>query len=91
MLLSNSQPPAPTNGKHRNGFRIIGYGIGKFLGWLVGTGITPHIPVKDMSDRDDGTFSSSDFTFDRERIFLVLRVHCAPKVIVSRRAWMGDT
>ena len=44
-----------------------GYGTGKFLGWLVGTGITPHIPVKDMSDRDDGTFSSSDFTFDRER------------------------
>ena len=42
------------------------YGTGKFLGWLVGTGITPHIPVWDMSDRDDGTFSSSDFTFDRE-------------------------
>ncbi len=42
------------------------YGTGKFLGWLVGTGITPHIPVKEMS-RDDGTFSSSDFTFDRER------------------------
>jgi hypothetical protein len=21
------------------------YGTGKFLGWLVGTGITPHIPV----------------------------------------------
>src|ERR1700683_3094250 len=44
-----------------------GYGTGKFLGWLVGTGITPHIPVKDMRDRDDGTFSSTDFTFDRER------------------------
>jgi len=43
------------------------YGTGKFLDWLVGTGITPHIPVKDMSQRDDGTFSSSDFTFDRER------------------------
>ena len=43
------------------------YGTGKFLGWLVGTGITPHIPVKDMSDRDDGTFSSNDFTFDRKR------------------------
>jgi hypothetical protein len=43
------------------------YGTGKFLGWLVGTGITPHIPVKDMSDREDGTFSQSDFTFDRER------------------------
>ena len=43
------------------------YGTGKFLGWLVGTGITPHIPVKDMSDRDDGTCSSNDFTFDRKR------------------------
>jgi hypothetical protein len=43
------------------------YGTGKFLDWLVGTGITPHIPVKDKSQRDDGTFSSSDFTFDRER------------------------
>jgi transposase len=44
-----------------------GYGTGKFLGWLVGAGITPHIPVKDMSDRNDGTFSSNDFTFDRVR------------------------
>ena len=43
------------------------YGTGKFLDWLVGAGITPHIPVKDMSQRDDGTFSSSDFKFDRER------------------------
>ena len=43
------------------------YGTGKFLGWLVGTGITPHIPVWDKSDRKDGTFSRSDFTFDRER------------------------
>jgi transposase len=43
------------------------YGTGKFLGWLVGTGITPHIPVWDKSDREDGTFARSDFTFDRER------------------------
>ena len=43
------------------------YGTGKFLGWLVGTGITPHIPVWDKSDREDGTFSRNDFTFDRER------------------------
>jgi hypothetical protein len=43
------------------------YGTGKFLGWLAGTGITPHIPVKEMSDREDGTFSQSVFTFDRER------------------------
>jgi transposase len=43
------------------------YGTGKFLGWLVGTGITPQIPVWDKSSREDGTFSRSDFTFDRER------------------------
>ena len=43
------------------------YGTGKFLGWLVGTGITPQIPVWDKSDREDGTFSRSDFRFDRER------------------------
>jgi transposase len=43
------------------------YGTGKFLGWLIGTGITPHIPVWDKSQREDGTFSRSDFTFDRDR------------------------
>jgi transposase len=43
------------------------YGTGKFLGWLVGTGITPQIPVWDKSNREDGTFSRSDFTFDRDR------------------------
>ena len=43
------------------------YGTGKFLSWLMGTGITPHIPVWDMSQRDDGTFSRADFTFDKER------------------------
>src|ERR1700756_5652975 len=43
------------------------YGTGKFLGWLVGTGIAPQIPVWDKSTREDGTFSRSDFTFDRER------------------------
>jgi transposase len=43
------------------------YGTGKFLGWVVGAGITPQIPVWDKSTREDGTFSRSDFTFDRER------------------------
>src|SRR5712691_10439548 len=33
------------------------YGTGKFLGWLIGKGIMPHIPVWDMSAREDGTFS----------------------------------
>ena len=43
------------------------YGTGKFLSWLIGTGITPHIPVWDKSIREDGTFSRADFTFDNER------------------------
>jgi hypothetical protein len=43
------------------------YGTGKFLGWLIGAGVTPHIPVWDKSTREDGTFSRADFTFDKER------------------------
>jgi hypothetical protein len=43
------------------------YGTGKFLGWLVGSCITPHIPVWEMANRNDGTFSRSDFTFDKEK------------------------
>jgi transposase len=43
------------------------YGTGKFLRWLIGAGIMPHIPVWDKSQREDGTLSRADFTFDRER------------------------
>jgi transposase len=43
------------------------YGTGSFLGWLVGTGITPHIPVWERPDRTNGLFSRYDFIFDRER------------------------
>jgi hypothetical protein len=44
------------------------YGIGRFLGWLVKEKrITPHIPVWDKSQRDDGTFSRDDFAFDKKR------------------------
>jgi hypothetical protein len=42
------------------------YGTGKFLNWLIGAGIMPYIPVWDMSQREDGTFSRADFTFDKE-------------------------
>ena len=42
------------------------YGTGKFLGWLVDAKITPHIPVWDKGQRDDGTFSRADFKFDQE-------------------------
>jgi transposase len=43
------------------------YGTGKFLGWLIGVGITPHIPVWDKSTREDGTLSRSDFRWDKRR------------------------
>src|SRR6516225_8587566 len=43
------------------------YGTGKFLAWTIGQNITPHITVKDRSERTDGTFSRSDFSFDKER------------------------
>src|SRR5579859_639414 len=44
------------------------YGTGKFLGWLVKTKkITPHIPVWEKSDRQDGIFSRSDFRWDGRR------------------------
>jgi transposase len=43
------------------------YGTGKFLSWLIGTRIAPHIPVWDKSSREDGTLSRSDFDWDRRR------------------------
>lgn len=43
------------------------YGTGKFLAWLVDKDITPHVTVRDLSQRKDGTFSRADFTYDPER------------------------
>ena len=45
----------------------MAYGTGGLLGWLVNCDIDPHIPVWDKSERDDGTFSRADFTYDKER------------------------
>ena len=43
------------------------YGSAEMLDWLVDErGIEPHIPVFDKSERTDGTFSRSDFTYDHE-------------------------
>jgi transposase len=42
----------------------VAYGTGKLLGWLVGRGIDPHVPVWDKSRRKDDTFSRADFTYD---------------------------
>ena len=43
------------------------YGTGRFLGWLVGRQVAPHIPVRDASEREDGTFSRSDFRWNKRR------------------------
>ncbi len=43
------------------------YGAAEMLGWLVHEkGIEPHIPVFDKSQRDDDTFSRSNFTYDHK-------------------------
>jgi transposase len=44
----------------------VAYGTGKSLGGLIERQIEPHIPVKDKAERDDGTLSRSDFTFDHQ-------------------------
>ena len=43
------------------------YGTGDFLGWLVGTGIKPHIPVWEGPGSVDGLFTRHDFVFDKEK------------------------
>jgi transposase len=43
------------------------YGAVRLLKWLVDHKIEPHVPVWDKSARTDGTFSRTDFTFDKER------------------------
>jgi hypothetical protein len=44
-----------------------GYGSAEMLAWLIREcGIEPHIPVFGKSDRTDGTFSRSDFSYDGE-------------------------
>ena len=62
------------------------YGTGKFLGWLVGASIAPQIPVWDKSAREDGTFSRSDFTFDRERNIYI----CPAGKVLKTTGNVGD-
>ena len=51
--------------------RLIGdtaYGTAPMLGWLVeDKRIAPHVPVWDKTERKDGSFSRSDFTWDEQR------------------------
>ena len=43
-----------------------GYGTAQMLGWMVEQGIEPHVPVWDRTQREDGTLSSGDFSWDEE-------------------------
>src|SRR5215472_1714899 len=44
------------------------YGSAAMLNWIVNEKkITPHIPVIDKSNRQDGSLSRQDFTFDKDR------------------------
>ena len=43
------------------------YGTARFLTWILGKAIEPHINVWDKSRRRDGTLSRADFTFDAAR------------------------
>jgi transposase len=45
----------------------MAYGSGQTLKRLSDHGIEPHIPIWDKSQRNDGTFSRSDFAYDQER------------------------
>ena len=50
--------------------RLMGdmaYGVAEMLGWMVNEkAIEPHVPVWDKSERNDGTFSRSDFDWCEE-------------------------
>jgi hypothetical protein len=43
------------------------YGTGKFLAWLIDKDIAPHVSVRDLSRRKDGSFSRADFTYDKDK------------------------
>jgi hypothetical protein len=45
----------------------VAYGTGESLNGLIRRGIVPHIPIKDMSRRRDGTFSRGEFSYDAGR------------------------
>lgn len=66
--------------------RLVGdtnYGSAAILGWMVDEKqIEPHVPVFDKSERDDGTFSRSDFQWDEEA-----NEYCCPAGNALRSDW----
>jgi len=43
------------------------YGTGRFLAWLIDRNIAPHVSVRDLSRRKDGTFSRDNFRYDKDK------------------------
>ena len=43
------------------------YGSGQLVGWLMGHGIEPHVPLLDRETQTKGMLTRADFSFDRER------------------------
>jgi hypothetical protein len=43
------------------------YGSGQLIGWLMGRGIEPHVPVLDRERQTKGMLTRAEFGFDRER------------------------
>jgi transposase len=65
------------------------YGSALTLNWLVHErGIEPHIPVIDKSERDDGTFSRADFTYDHATD--IYRCPGGKELKQHRRAFRAD-
>ena len=64
-MIARTQERFALKPKHLAG--DVAYGTGEMLGWLVDHKIEPHIPVWDKSNREDGSFSRADFSYDKER------------------------
>ena len=64
------------------------YGSAAMLNWIVNEKkITPHIPVIDKSNREDGSLSRQDFTFDKARDIYTCP---AGKTLTTTRKVMND-
>ena len=43
------------------------YGSGQLVGWLMGRGIEPHVPLLDRETQTKGMLTRAEFSFDRSR------------------------
>ena len=67
----------------------VAYGTGEMLDWFLEHDIEPHVPIKDMSKRKDGTFSREDFIFDAERDVYICPDH--KTLTTTGRVFAGNT